>query len=93
MAKADNEESNDNFRCLLGSSYYIEPKSAEEAQIMLQCTARLETILAGGKEYIALTGYFLVASLIQDHGRHIAYLIQRYPHFLLKLLYKINCRN
>ena len=54
---------------------YIEPKSIEEAQIMLESTARMVTILASDKECIASTGYSLAANLIQEHSRHIAYLM------------------
>ena len=68
MAKTDSEGSNDDVRHLLGSSHYIEPKLVEEAQIMLESTARMATTLVGGKECIVLTGYSLAKSLIQEHS-------------------------
>ena len=74
MAKADSEVSNDDFRRLLGSSHYIESNLTEEAQFMLESTARMATILVGGEECIASIGYSLAANIIQEHGRHIAYL-------------------
>ena len=88
------EESDEDFRLVLGEYNIVEPTTEHEAHVMFQGVANFLELLADGP-CIASSGYALAAELVLEHGRVINRLMRdpNEPHFLLWLLNQVDQEN
>lgn len=88
------EKSDTYFHCLLSDSQYVEPKSQEETAVVLECTKYNNSNhyrVSQRRESIISARYHLVVQLIRKLVYSGEQIIQNVCHFLLKLMYKLDC--
>ena len=88
------EESDEDFRSLLGKAHTVPPVNKHEGFIMLQGMTEFLVLMADGP-CVASSGYALAAKLWKEYSQEIYQLTRssQEPHFLLRLLTEIDKEN
>ena len=79
-----------NFKKILGSTAYAEPKIIEDAIKMLVAVLKTAEKLAGNKPCIASMGYTHAAELIGQLDQPIEENMNRIKRFLVRVLHRID---